>query len=242
MIYPGLANESLLSIGQFFDDDCIAIFTKANIYIIKNNDIVVHGYRNKIDGLWDVSLPTPSTTITASAPPPKAKINYIIKKNKAKTELAQYFHASLFSPPLSTLSQAINRGNIVTWPGIDNINFKSILGTTAPLEKGHLDQERKHLQPTNKSSPPITNDNFPAKEESKTYNIFVTISHTSEDNFFPKEKSYSDQTGKFPYISSRGNQYIFTMHDYDSNVILLHPLKTKQGKEIVTAFENAIIN
>ena len=37
-------------------------------------------------------------------------------------------------------------------------------------------------------------------------------------------------------MSSRGNQYIFTLYDYDSNNILLEPLKTKQGKEVATAY------
>ena len=35
LIYPDLQNESLLSIGQFYDDNCNALFTKTNVYIIK---------------------------------------------------------------------------------------------------------------------------------------------------------------------------------------------------------------
>ena len=37
-------------------------------------------------------------------------------------------------------------------------------------------------------------------------------------------KAYSDQTGKFPHPSSRGNQYIFVYYDYDSNAILVEAL------------------
>ena len=33
LVFPGLANESLLSIGQLCDDNCIALFTKHSVYI-----------------------------------------------------------------------------------------------------------------------------------------------------------------------------------------------------------------
>ena len=52
----------------------------------------------------------------------------------------------------------------------------------------------------------------------------------------PKEKAYSDLTGRFPHISSRGNEYLFTMYDYDSNTILQVPIKNRQGKVIAEAF------
>ena len=44
--------------------------------------------------------------------------------------------------------------------------------------------------------------------------------------------------GKKPHMSSCWNQYIFTLYDSDSNCIFIEPLKTKQGKEIATAFES----
>jgi len=44
-------------------------------------------------------------------------------------------------------------------------------------------------------------------------------------------KIYSDQTGRFPVISSKGNKYIMIIYDHDSNAILARPLKTKSGIE-----------
>ena len=44
-------------------------------------------------------------------------------------------------------------------------------------------------------------------------------------------KLYSDQTGRFPVISSKGNKYIMIVYDHDSNAILARPLKTKSGHE-----------
>ena len=62
------------------------------------------------------------------------------------------------------------------------------------------------------------------------------LERTDEKKFQPKEKTYSDQTGKFPHMSTRGNQYVFTMYDYDANAILLEPLISKQSKEIAEVF------
>eukprot|EP00957_Ditylum_brightwellii_P211453 15366182-Ditylum_brightwellii.AAC.1 len=52
------------------------------------------------------------------------------------------------------------------------------------------------------------------------------------DIFDPDEvgtgKMYTDQTDKFPFKSSNGNQYVLVLHNYDSNAILAEPLKTIQ--------------
>jgi hypothetical protein len=39
------------------------------------------------------------------------------------------------------------------------------------------------------------------------------------------EKIYTDQTGRFPVISSKGNTYIMVLYEYDGNVILAEPIK-----------------
>ena len=66
---------------------------------------------------------------------------------------------------------------------------------------------------------------FPEKIKDKVYELFALITPAA-----PKEKAYSDQTGRFPHKSTRGNQYLFTLYDYDSNAILQHPLKNRQVK------------
>ncbi len=49
-------------------------------------------------------------------------------------------------------------------------------------------------------------------------------------------KAYMDLTGKFPHTSSRGNQYLVVMYNFDSNAIVFKPIKTRQSKEILNAF------
>ena len=229
LVFPGLSNESLLSIGQLCDDNCVAIFTKNRVYVVKDNDLIMHGPRNRTDNLWDIQLPAHQRDKIQAAPTTSC-LSYIITKDKTKSDLARYLHATAFSPRISTFSKAIRNGNFVTWPGIENLNFEKLIGTTIASELGHLDQERKNLQSTKVRSEE-EDDFFPSVIEDKTYNIFCKISSAQQ-----KMKAYTDLTGRFPHKSSRGNEYLFTMYDYDSNAILQVPIKNRQGKVIAEAF------
>ena len=44
-------------------------------------------------------------------------------------------------------------------------------------------------------------------------------------DYTAKDTAYADLTGRFPKISSRGNQYILDVYDYNSNAIVAEPLK-----------------
>jgi hypothetical protein len=46
---------------------------------------------------------------------------------------------------------------------------------------------------------------------------------------------YSDQTGKFPAVSSKGNRYIMVLHDVDSNLSWAEPMKNQTGGELILA-------
>ena len=53
----------------------------------------------------------------------------------------------------------------------------------------------------------------------------------------PTGQIHMDQTGQFPYPSSRGYQYIMVLYDYNSNVILVEPIKNKKAESILNAFK-----
>ena len=103
LIFPHLKNESLLSLGQLCDDNCIVIFTKEKIFVTKMGKCLFQGHRNKEDGLWDWNHCIANK---------ENKINYLIAKNKNKMDLARYYHATLFSPSINTLMKAIRNGNL----------------------------------------------------------------------------------------------------------------------------------
>ena len=54
LIYPHLHNEYLSSIDQLCDEECIAIFDKTYLSILKDNKIILKGTRKLTDRLWDI--------------------------------------------------------------------------------------------------------------------------------------------------------------------------------------------
>ena len=220
-VLKGLNNSSLLSIGQLCDDDCIAVFDKRALNIYKHQNLIIRGTRNWTDGLWDVHVKHK----------PNSQANIIVRKDTTKHNLAEYLHKCAFSPALSTFQRAIKQGHFLSWPGISEINFSKCVTNITPTAKGHLDQERANLQSTHKIDD-TAEDFVPTPTSTKTYANAAKIYKAK-----PKETTYSDQTGRFPYRSSRGNEYIMVMYDYDSNAILATPLKNRQAKTIADAWE-----
>ena len=49
-------------------------------------------------------------------------------------------------------------------------------------------------------------------------------------------KTFSDQTGRFSFTSSKGNKYVMIMYDYDSNIILGEAMKSRIGDDILRDF------
>ena len=52
----------------------------------------------------------------------------------------------------------------------------------------------------------------------------------------PTGKSYGDLTGKYPTMSSSGNQYILVICDYDLNTIIGEPQKIRQKGNILNGY------
>ena len=61
--------------------------------------------------------------------------------------------------------------------------------------------------------------------QTRTNEVFATIRNLDDD--LPTGQISTDQTGGFPILSNRGNQYIMVMYAYDLNAILVEPMKNK---------------
>ena len=48
---------------------------------------------------------------------------------------------------------------------------------------------------------------------------------------------YTDLSGKFPVTSLSGNKYVLLLYHYDSNAILVKPLKNRSDKETLKAYD-----
>ena len=55
-----------------------------------------------------------------------------------------------------------------------------------------------------------------------------------------RETTFSDQTGKFPTRSKRGNKYIMIMVEIDSSAILVEPMKSQKDGKMIRVY-NALL-
>ena len=58
-VLDDLRTGTLVSLAQLCDDDCLAIFSKFDVKIVKNQKIIITGTRTP-NGLWSIPLHTPN--------------------------------------------------------------------------------------------------------------------------------------------------------------------------------------
>ena len=235
-LFPALKNTSLVSIGKFCDAGCVAVFNQNTVTVKLNNDTILQGPRDPNTGLWKLPLST------------KHQANAVTLPSKAPA-MVKFSHATLFSPPLSTLQHALNKQWVTGFPGLTPSNFKKHPPTSTAMHKGHLDQSRANQQSTKPNQKGSTNKNnknkpqeqppplddtqpTPLPKHNRTHACYAAVI-----DFKPTGQTYSDQTGKFPVTSSSGNAYLFILYDYDSNAILAEPIKNRSAESILEAYK-----
>ena len=79
----------------------------------------------------------------------------------------------------------------------------------------------------------IFEDAFPPPQKSneKTNDVLYALIDSKSG------LGYMDLTGRFPYQSSRGNNYLMVAYNYDANAILVEALKNRQAASIVDAWK-----
>ena len=231
-LFPALKGKCLVSISQFADAGCSTIFHPTQVLIIYQGNVIIKGDRCPTTGLWMVPLSTNATN------PHQA--NAITLPTKVP-DLVAFGHATFFSPTLSTFQAAIDKGLIPNHPFLTSQNVKKYPPQSIAMVKGHMDQTRANQRST---QPKLS----PEEEQAQLEEIFFpqplhkgTKTHACyAATFKPFEatgQTFSDQTGKFPVTSSRGNAYVFVLYDYDSNTIHPVAIKTRTAESILEAYK-----
>jgi hypothetical protein len=114
-IVPALSTSSLLSIGQLCDSGCVVIiFDDTTVSFNLDNKRILAGLCQPTTGLWHLSLVQPAIPSTANAltqsPPPFLHQSYAAVQSATPAELVAFAYATFFSPALSTLKRAFDRG------------------------------------------------------------------------------------------------------------------------------------
>jgi hypothetical protein len=136
-------------------------------------------------------------------------------------------HVSVLSSPLG--SRPLKTGNFSSWPGLNEQNVEKYLSKSTSTAKGHLNQQRQDARTTNiKDTEKIDAEPDPDHGLKTEYAYAATID---------AGQTYTDQTGRFPVVSSKGDKYIMVLYDYDSNAILAKPIKDHTAPELLRAFQ-----
>jgi hypothetical protein len=162
-----------------------------------------------------------------------------IKNSGTPATLVAYSHAALFSPATSTMETAFEKNFLPPFPGLTLKSLRKHPPNSEATTMGHLDNIRKNTRstkksPTKKAPCPVADPfDFPPQPQdtSHTHTCFLTTTET-------KNCVSTDQTGRLPQASSSGNNYILIAYDYDSNCILLRPLRNRKAETLAMAIAN----
>jgi hypothetical protein len=228
----GLTHSSLVSIGTLCDAGCKATFDRNNVVITNNDDVVLTGPRDPRTGLWKLPL-TPTPTTIPEIPTTLQCAN-VLQLQTGIRRMVKYLHAAAFSPVKSTWIADVVKGYYTSWPGLTPSALQKYYPQTMATAKGHLDQSRHNLRSTKTKTkhdhPTIEIIETQEPNNQITHQAFVTIEETG--------KVYNYQTGAFAIISSNGHKYMLIMYHYDTNAILVEPLKkTQHGNEILRGYQ-----
>ena len=96
---------------------------------------------------------------------------------------------------------------------------------------------------------PQHNTTMPQMHKTSHIDDYMEVPIQERDNVATKDffikitdvhKVHTNQTEKFPTKSSRGAQYCFVMYSYDTNAILVYPIKNRSTNELLQAYDKGI--
>ena len=133
-------------------------------------------------------------------------------------------------------------------PGLNATGIRKYIGVEYATEMGHMKQVQSGVRSTHKKS----NRGRPKKSERQqeidaaaedaiatpsqvdgnidTHFVFMSTADS-------KGLVCSDQTGMFPQISNKGMKYVCIFYIYDANYIKSVPIKSREKKELLRAYQ-----
>jgi hypothetical protein len=120
--------------------------------------------------------------------------------NSYQKYLINYLHAACFSPVKSTWITAIKNGNFTSWPGLTEQAVEKYLSKSTSTTKVHLNQQRQNARTTKVKDPKVIITEPDLDQGIKTQFVYAATIDAGQ--------IYTDQTGIFPVVSSKGNKYI----------------------------------
>jgi hypothetical protein len=138
-VFPGMANHSLLSVGQLCYEGYTVTFRRDTVTICDSKKSqILSGPRDLNTGLWRINLKQANSHI----PGPIENNVYELHNTGA---LVHFWHKSLFSPTKSTMLQAVKDGHLITCPGLTEDAINKHLKLTPATAMGRMNQRRQYI-------------------------------------------------------------------------------------------------
>eukprot|EP00804_Cyclotella_cryptica_P011352 CCRYP_016364-RA/>CCRYP_016364-RA protein AED:0.38 eAED:0.38 QI:0/-1/0/1/-1/1/1/0/377 len=264
-IVPNL-HQTLLSGSKFADADYTAVYDKHEVNFYDSATIniteraVLTGYRCPRTGLWRIPLrpvtvndntdtlildskcglqsthpryhvPTPTHIREHLQASLQCNTDHILNVYELPSieQSIRYLHAAAGFPTKSTWLAAIRKGNYSTWPLITVKNVHKHFPQSEETQQGHMRNQRQGTRSTKQALPQAE----PRTPLPQLHDIFIRTYDTHST-------LYTDQTGKFPHLSSQGNRYQMILYHVDSNSIWAEPTKNKTKGELILARNRAL--
>ena len=260
-IVPSIETHSLLSTSKFAKARYIKVFDKeeVNIYDAQNTQLkvskgaILRGWFDKTANLWRIPLipgilnnntdmvlvnKQPTEFLPGRTPIIEAINN--VYELKTQPELVRYLHACAGFPTKPSWIKAIKNGQYASWPGLTVKAVAKHFPESEETMKGHGRKTKSGLRSTKANA-----DSEPDFDDVENASMHQTHSLTKQKEsvlmvFDLSDKAqrlmYTDQTGKFPKKSSKGNHYIMVLIEIDSNAILVEAMKNRTAGEMIRAY------
>ena len=171
-----------------------------------------------------------------SKPDPAEAINNLYELPSVERAV-RYLHAAAGFPTKATWLKAIRNGHYVSWPLLTVKHVNKYFPESEETQKGHMRSQRQGVRSTKRrasgesaddpADPPAEAEAMPAPIEKKR-DIFIKT-------FEPRSTLFTDQTGRFPQQSSRGNNYQMILYHIDSNSTWVEPMRDRTEGELIAA-------
>ena len=236
IVVPGMSQPALMSVSTLADNGYTTVFLpgQEGLNVFNANDVdisstappALQGWRDS-RGVWMVPITDdkqsnidPNVTDTAMG----------VYELPSTKEVVRYLHAALGSPTQATLLTAAQHGNLVTFPGLTPHNISRHFPESDETQKGHMKQTKQGVRSTKivDEDAMLGINQQPGVKHKDVYLIVFDAT---------KKTMYSDQTGKFPITSARGNKYIMVAVELDGNYIDGEPLQSRSAKALTKAYQ-----
>ena len=230
-VLPDLKAHSLISVPKLADEGYITLFMEGQkgVVVYRANDItftasnepVLQGCRD-ISGLWKI------TTSEHGNDRATHQLNNVYDLPSTEAVI-RFLHAAAGFPVKATWITAIKNGQYDTWPNLTAELVDKYFPESAATQKGHMKKQRQNVRSTKIRV--LTEQSNPKQEQQRPHReVYIKI-YNAHDTI------YTDQTGRMPIVSNRGNRLVMVIFEVDSNYIDAEALKDSTDGSLIQAYQ-----